>query len=290
MGMFLSLTINGIAMGMVYALLGLGLVLLLRAVGVTNFAQGDLLVIGAYLSHFAVVQLQLSPLLSILLVTLAFIAIGIIFMFTCYWPVRKNKWGQATLVCTLGASMAIPDLCMVIFGTQIKTMPKISDGSITIAGVSISHQYLFIIGICILIVIGIFLLFDKLYVGKVMSAASQQKYAAQLIGIPVTLTIMATYIIVMIVAGVAGWLVAPLFLVRSSLSTLQLKAFAGVVLGGLGNLKGAIVGSLIIGLLEAYSTYFTLNYMDAFVFLVLLLVLLIRPQGIFGAYAVSEKA
>ena len=290
MGMFLSLTVNGIVMGMVYALLGLGLVLLLRAVGVTNFAQGDLLVLGAYISHYAIVTLKLPALPAILLIGLLLVAFGIIFMFTCYWPVRKNKWPQATLVCTLGASMLIPDLCMVIFGTQIKTMPPIANGSVRVAGAFLPYQYFFIIAVCVVIVIAIFLLFDKLYVGKVMSAASQNQYAAQLIGIPVTLTIMAIYILVMIVAGVAGWLVAPLFLVRSSLSSLQLKAFAGVVLGGLGDLKGAIIGSLIIGLLEAYSTYFTLEYMDAFVFLVLLLVLLIRPQGIFGAYAVSEKA
>lgn len=290
MVLFFNLTMNGITIGMVYALLGLGLVLLLRAVGVMNFAQGQLMVIGAYITWYFIVRLALPPLIGLLISFIFFIIVGAVFMYTCYWPVRKNKWTQAMLVCTLGAAMLIPDLCMVIFSPEIKTMAPIIPGSLILGNFRIQYQYLFIIGLCILIIVGIFLLFSKLYVGRVMAAASMNAYAAQLIGIPATLTTLATYIIVMIIAGIAGYLVAPIFLVRGDLGNLQLKAFAGVVLGGLGNLQGAIIGSFIIGLIEAYSSYFTVHYMDAFVFAVLMLVLLIRPQGIFGAYAVSEKA
>lgn len=123
------------------------------------------------------------------------------------------------------------------------------------------------------------MLFEKLYVGKIMQAASQDRYAANLLGIPTILTISATYIIVVSLAGVSGYLVAPIFLVRSTLGSLQLRAFAGVVIGGFGNIKGAIIGSLIVGIIEAFSALQFSQYKDVTVFLILLLFLLFRPQG-----------
>jgi branched-chain amino acid transport system permease protein len=122
-----------------------------------------------------------------------------------------------------------------------------------------------------------------------MQAAAQDKYAAELLGIPTILTTAATYMIVVTLASIGGYMIAPVFLVNVTLGTLQLRAFAGVVTGGFGSVKGAIVGSLVIGLVESYSSTFTTTYKDAVVFLVLIVVLLFRPQGLFGE-RVADKA
>ena len=122
-----------------------------------------------------------------------------------------------------------------------------------------------------------------------MQAAAQDKYAAELLGIPTIKTTMATYIISIALACTGGFLVAPLFLVSITLGVMQLKAFAGIVIGGFGNIKGAVIGSIIVGLVESYSTLFTSTYKDAMVFLVLILFLVVRPQGIYGE-RIAEKA
>jgi Branched-chain amino acid ABC-type transport system, permease components len=122
-----------------------------------------------------------------------------------------------------------------------------------------------------------------------MQATAQDRYAAELIGIPTVVAIACTYMISLTLSGVDGWLAAPLFLVSQSLGSMAQKAFAGIVLGGFGSVKGAIVGCLLIGLIESFSILITDSYKDAVVFLVLIIVLVVRPTGIFGE-KIAEKA
>ena len=154
---------------------------------------------------------------------------------------------------------------------------------------SIQWQYILIVVIGVVIIAAIHLLFEKLYVGKMMQAACQDAYAANLMGVPSILTIAATYMIVTVVAGFGGYMVAPIYMVRNTLGTLQLRAFAGVVIGGFGSIKGAIIGSLIVGMVEVFSTMFLSSYRDVTVFLLLLVFLLFRPQGLFGE-KIGDKA
>lgn len=289
MQMFLPLTATGIAMGMVYALLGMGLILLIRAVGVMNFAQGDLLMIGAYVTYMLTADFNL-PLFPMFIIALIMFAVnGAIFMYTCYMPVRHSKWPAATMICTLGASMVIREGLVLLFGAAPKTMMPVVPGLLKLGSVVIEWQYILIIAVGVVVIWGVFMLFEKLYVGRVLQAASQDKYAAELLGIPINMTIMVTYMIVMAIAGIGGWLVAPIFMVTNTLGTLQMRAFAGIVIGGFGNLKGAVIGSLIVGLIESYSTYFTSTYKDVVVFAALIIMLTIRPQGIYGE-SIAEKA
>jgi len=123
-----------------------------------------------------------------------------------------------------------------------------------------------------------------------MAAAAQNKYAADLIGIPTNLTTLITFCLVVIMVGFSGWLLAPIYYVSSSLSMFQARAFASVVIGGFGSLNGAIVGGIVVGLIEAYSTYFTSTYKDVFVFGCLLLMLVFRPTGIIRSQTAREKA
>lgn len=290
MSMFLQLTAAGLSMGMVYAMLSMGLILLLRAVGVLNFAQGSFLVLGAYTFYYVYGKLHITGIPGLIIMAIFFMAFGALFMFTCYWPMRNTKWMQSLMITTMGASTVITELCLLICGSRKQTMAPIIPGALKIGSFILQYQYIVIFAVCIIIMLLVYVLFEKLYVGRAMAAASQNKYAAQLIGIPTMITVMATYMIVMLVAGFAGYLVAPIFFVRTTLTTFQTKAFAGIVLGGFGNLGGAIVGSIIIGLIESYSSYITTTYKDVVVYGVLLLVLIFKPNGLFSGVLHANKA
>ena len=293
--LFFSLLVNGLAMGTVYAMLGMGLILLIRAVGVLNFAQGDLLMFGAYICACLILDFELPVYLMIPVALVCFAILGLLFMFGVFWPLRNASYAQATIIATMGASIVLKEGAVLIWGKLPRTLKNFildAEGKtavIEVGNVTLQWQYVIIIVVGTLLMIGIYMLFEKLYVGKIMQAASQDRYAANLLGVPTILTISATYIIVVSLAGVSGYLVAPIFLVRSTLGSLQLRAFAGVVIGGFGNIKGAIIGSLIVGIIEAFSALQFSQYKDVTVFLILLLFLLFRPQGLFGE-KVADKA
>ena len=183
----------------------------------------------------------------------------------------------------------------LIWGSVPRALPSIitdadgRTGILYLGSVPIQWQYILIVLVGVLFIAGIKLLFDKLYIGKMMQAACQDAYAANLLGIPSQLTILLTYIIVAVVAGFGGYMVAPIYMVRNTLGTLQLRAFAGVVIGGLGSISGALIGSLIVGVVEVFSTMYLSSYKDVTVFVLLILFLIFRPQGIFGE-KIGDKA
>ena len=293
--LFTSLAVNGIAMGMIYALLGMGLILLVRAVGILNFAQGDLMMFGAYVAACLLLDLKL-PLWAMLICAAIWYAImGIIFMFAIYWPLRKATYSQATIIATMGAAIILQELAKLIWGSQPRTISALvtdAEGKsavLRVGNATLQWQYIIIIVVGALIIYLITQLFDKLYVGKMMQAACQDSYAANLLGVPSILTICATYIIVMIVCGTCGYLVAPIFMVRSTLGTLQLRAFAGVVIGGFGSIKGAVIGCLLVGIIESFSTMAFSGYKDVTVFLLLIVFLIFRPTGLFKS-KIGDKA
>ncbi|NLL66579.1 MAG: branched-chain amino acid ABC transporter permease [Clostridiaceae bacterium] len=281
--MFLAITMNGLAMGMVYALLALGLILMIRASGVLNMAQGDLLSIGAYITFYFGITKDMPLIPMLILSLLTFCAMAGVFLCACYLPVKDNKWVQARMVCTLGFSYIIKDALTLTFGVRTSVVPPLVRGNIKVFGTPIQIQYLFIIGICLVIMLLVWLLFDKMYCGTIMQAAAQNAYSGRLIGIPVTLTILATYMAVFCVAGLAGWLVVPTYFLTTNLATYQLRAFAGCVIGGLGDVRGAIIGSLLVGLIEGYSTIFSSTYKDVILYSIVLLVLIIKPKGLFAS-------
>ena len=293
--LFSNLLLNGLAMGMVYAMLGIGLILLIRAVGILNFAQGDILMLGAYITSSLILDFELPLYIMIPLAFVVFAIIGAIFMFGVYWPLRNASYPAATIIAPMGASIVLKELVILIWGSVPRALPSIiadADGKagiLYIADIPIQWQYILIVIVGILFILGITLLFDKLYIGKMMQAACQDSYAANLLGVPSVLTILLTYIIVVVVAGFGGFMVAPIYMVRNTLGTLQLRAFAGVVIGGLGSIKGALIGSLIVGVTEVFSTMYLSSYKDVTVFVLLTLFLIFRPQGIFGE-KIEDKA
>lgn len=293
---FVSLSVNGIAMGMIYALMAMGLILLIRAIGVMNFAQGDLLMFGAFVTCALTVDLKLPFWAMVPVALLSFAAIGIIFMFSVYWPLKGASYPAAMVISTMGASMALKEIATLIWGSLPRSMPPLMKNPETgkaavlkIGNFKLQWQFVLTIFVGIVLIALVFILFEKLYAGRMMQAAAQDKYAAELLGIPTILTTAATYIIVVSLASIGGYMIGPIFMVSNTLGSLQLRAFAGVVIGGFGNITGAIVGSLLIGLIESFSTIQFSQYKDAVVFIVLILILLIRPQGLFGE-KVADKA
>lgn len=289
MSYYVQLTISGLATGMVYALMAIGLVLLIRAAGTFNFAQGQFLVVGAFVTYCLLEQLHVNRGVSVLIEFIIFAVLGALFMGLVYNPVSNSKWGQAVTVSCIGASMVLREICVLIWGSRALSYGPIIPGSIEIFGAYIEIQYLCIIAVASAIVALVLLFFDKLYCGRIMQAAAEDKYAAELLGINTKITTMVTFSVVFIIVAFGGGLVAPILTVSVSLSGLQSKAFASVVIGGVGSVKGAIIGGLLIGLIESYATIFTTTYKDVVVFVVLLLVLMFKPTGLFGELS-SDKA
>jgi len=292
--LFGTLFINGLSMGVIYAMMAMGLILLIRAVGILNFAQGELFMFGAYISAALVLDFHLPLPIMIPAAMVCFAVVGLVFMFTIYWPLRKASYAATTIIATMGAAIVLRELAVLIWGPLPRSMPPlvVDEGRpaiLHLGDVPLQWQNVLIIVIGVLLMYLIYLLFEKLYVGKMMQAACQNSYAANLLGVPTILTIAATYVIVSILVSVGGYLVAPIFMVRNTLGVLQLRAFAGVVIGGFGNIKGAIIGSLIVGLIEVFSTLHFSAYRDVTVFLTLILFLLLRPQGLFGE-KIKDKA
>lgn len=285
---------SGLAIGGVYALVALGITLIYRATNVVNFAQGDFTMLGAF-ALFAFSEGAKLPYPVAFLLALALMAVlGILFELGVYYPLR-NRTFLPVIIATIGASIMFQNGALAIFGpSPEKVQPVINagaNGGITLGGVFFDYQYIVIMGVTVLLVLLQHGFFEYTVLGKRMQATSQDKDMARLLGIPVSLMIAITFIYSTMLGGLSGMLVAPIFFVTHKMGViLGLKAFAATICGGFGDVRGAILGGLALGVIETFgAAYISSVYKDAFSFLLLLLFLLIRPQGIFGE-KIAEKA
>lgn len=286
----LQVLFQGLALGSIYALVALGFVLIIRAANVVNFAQGDFAMVGAYLM-VAALGAFLPYWLAFIFAILAMGGIGLLFNYCVYYPLRHRSF-LPVLISTLGASIFLQNLILAIAGAQPRPLPKLlSFDGIQVAGVFLDSQYLMILIITIFCVAFQYFFFEHTLLGKKLQATSQDKNMAQLVGIPVALMIAITFIYSAALGGLAGILVAPILFVSIGMgSTVALKAFAATIVGGFGDIKGAIVGGLFIGIVESFAAfYISVPYKDAYAFLMLFAILIMRPQGFFGE-KISEKA
>jgi branched-chain amino acid transport system permease protein len=285
---------SGISIGGVYALVALGIAMIYRSTGVTNFAQGDITMLGAYILFLFSEGLKLPYLLSFLLALVVMGVFGLLFELGVYFPLR-NRTYLPVIIATIGAGILFQNGALVIFGSQPQKVRPIINfggtGGITLGGIFFDYQYIVIFVVTVVLVAFQYLFFEYSTIGKKMQATAQDKVMAQLVGIPIAFMIALTFIYSTLLGGLAGMLVAPIFFVTHKLGiTLGLKAFAATICGGFGNVLGAIIGGLAIGIVESLgAAYISPVYKDAFPFLLLLVFLLFRPQGIFGE-KVSEKA
>ena len=288
--MNLQLVVSGLSMGVVYGMIAMGMVLIFRAVGIMNFAQGEFLMLGAYLSYTFNKMIGIPPIPSMIISAVLMAGVGIIFQRFVYWPLREAQV-KAIVVSCMGASLAFREGAKILWGSFPRSTDKIQKGSIVLPnGASIQYQYIFIILIAIVLMIFVYYLLEKTFIGNIMQATAQDQYMASLSGIPVIKSISLTFAISALIAGVCGCLLAPIYFVTSNIgSTVGAKAFAAIVIGGFGSVQGAIIGGLIVGLIESFGgVYISSTYQLVIIYVVLILVLMVRPQGIFGQ-KIQEK-
>ena len=287
----LQILFSGLALGAIYALVALGFVLIIRATNVVNFAQGDFAMLGAYAMLTMLTLIGLPYWLGLILALLVMAAFGVLFNYGVYYPLRRRSF-LPVIISTLGASIFLQNTVLAFFGPQPKPLERVfKTQGFEIGGVFLDSQYLVILVVTAIAVAFQYFLFERTLLGKKLQATSQDKEMARLVGIPVAWMIAITFIYSATLGGLAGVLIAPVLFVSIGMgSIIALKAFSATIIGGFGDITGAIVGGLLLGVVESFgANYISVPYKDAFAFLLLFIFLLLRPQGIFGE-KISEKA
>ena len=286
-----QLLFTGVGIGAIYALVALGFVLLIRAADVVNFAQGEFSMLGAYAMVVLFSGLGVPYWVSLVVAVALMAGFGVLFAGATYWPLRFR--GQLpVIISTIGASILLSNLVLVLYGPSPQVLPGLFDSpGIEVGGVFMDSQYLAIIVFTVLLVLLQYLVFERTLLGKRLQATSQDKEMASLLGIPVAGMVLITFAYSAALGGFAGVLVAPVLFVSVHMGALiSLKAFAANIIGGFGSIPGAILGGLALGVVETFgAAYISVPYKDAIAFAVLLLFLLVRPQGLFGE-RIAEKA
>ena len=280
-----QLILAGFAMGAVYALVALGYTLIWNAVGVVNFAQGDLVMLGAFVAVGTLADTLHLPLVLNLVATLVVMAaFGVAMATFVYRPVR-NAPQLAAIVATLGLSMLLQNIVVMIWGPEpLSFQGPLGTQTVTVLGARIYAQYLLILVTLLLLMAAQEGMFRFTSIGRAMRATAQDPEAARLMGIPTTRVVATIFAYAAMLAGLAGWLLSPLFYVSADMGgKISLDAFAACILGGFGSIPGALIGGLLLGLTESLgSFYISSEYIDVIAFGILFAVLVIRPEGIFG--------
>ena len=286
-----QLLFTGVGIGAIYALVALGFVLLIRAANVVNFAQGEFSMLGAYIMVVLALGLGVPYWVALPLAVVLMAGFGVVFAGATYWPLRFR--GQLpVIISTIGASIVLSNLVLVLYGPSPQVLPGLFDSpGFEVGGVFMDSQYLAIIVFAVVLVLLQYLVFERTLLGKRLQATSQDKEMASLLGIPVAAMVLITFAYSSALGGFAGVLVAPVLFVSVGMGALiSLKAFAANIIGGFGSIPGAILGGLSLGIVETFgAAYISVPYKDAIAFAVLLLFLLVRPQGLFGE-RIAEKA
>jgi branched-chain amino acid transport system permease protein len=291
MDFVLQLLFQGIGIGSVYALVALGFVLIFRATNVVNFAQGEFSMVAAFLMVVCAVDLGWPYWVSFLVALAGMALLGAVFNLGVYYPLRHRTY-LPVIISTIGASILLTNSTLAIYGPQPQMLPGWFDNpGFQAGGVYLDSQYLLIIAVTMALVAFQYWFFEHTLLGKKLQATSQDKEMAGLLGIPVATMIMITFVYSALLGGIAGILVAPILFVSVQMgSAIALKAFAATIIGGFGDVAGAIIGGLSLGVIETFgAAYVSVPYKDGFAFLVLVIFLVLRPQGLFGE-RVAEKA
>jgi len=291
MGFNLQLLFTGVGVGSIYALVALGFVLIYRATNVVNFAQGDFAMLGAFAMVVLAIDFELPYGLSIIITLVLLFGFGALFNLGVYYPLRRRSF-LPVIISTIGASILLENGVLAAYGPRPQSLPSmIAVPGFSIGEVFFDTQYVVILVVTVVMVALQYIIFERTLIGKKMQATSQDKEMASLLGIPVALMIMITFMYSALLGGLAGVLVAPVLFVTVGMgSSIALKAFAASIIGGFGDVTGAIIGGLALGVIETFgAAYVSVPYKDAFAFLVLFVFLLLRPQGIFGE-RIAEKA
>ena len=289
----LSNLINGISLGSVYAIIALGYTMVYGIAKMLNFAHGDVIMVGAYICFCAMSYLNLPPVVGVVLAMLVCTVLGIVIERLAYKPLRSAP-SLAVLITAIGVSYFLQNAALLIWKsdpkvfTSVVDLPslRLFDGELLISSVTMVTVLA-----CVVIMIALTLFTGKTKMGKAMRAVSEDKGAAQLMGINVNSTISLTFAIGSGLAAVAGVLLCSAYptLMPTTGSMPGIKAFTAAVFGGIGSMPGAMLGGILLGIIEIVSkAYISTQFSDAIVFAVLIVVLIIKPTGLLGK-KISEK-
>ncbi len=285
---FVQFLINGISLGSVYAIIALGYTMVYGIAKMLNFAHGDVIMIGAYAVLTLMTGAGVNPWLAVLLGMVICTALGMIIEKVAYKPLRNASSSLAVLITAIGVSYFLQNMALLVFGADTKsfvniiTLPALSlaDGKLVITGTTIVT-----IIACIIIMLGLTLFVNKTKPGRAMKAVSEDRGAAQLMGVNVNATISLTFAIGSGLAAIAGVLLCSAYpsLTPYTGAMPGIKAFVAAVFGGIGSIPGAMVGGILLGIIEILGkAYISSQVADAIVFAVLIIVLLVKPTGLFG--------
>ncbi len=292
---FLNHLISGIGLGSVYAMIALGYTMVYGIAKMLNFAHGDIIMVGAYICFFAVSSFGLPPLVGVLLAMLVCTVLGVVIERLAYKPLRQAP-SLAVLITAIGMSYLLQNGAQLLWTPNPKVFPNFfaiqnPDGTKT-SGISlfggeltVSFVTLVTIAACIVIMVALTLFTGKTRMGKAMRACSEDKDAARLMGVNVNATISMTFAIGSALAAIAGVLLCSSYptLVPTTGSMPGIKAFTAAVFGGIGSIPGALLGGILLGIIEIMgSAYIATQLSNAIVFAVLIVTLLVRPAGLLG--------
>jgi branched-chain amino acid transport system permease protein len=295
--------INGLTLGSIYGLIAIGYTMVYGIVGMINFAHGEIYMIGAFLTLIAIVALTTIGLVAIVPILVIALVVAVVFTAGYGWGVERvayrplrGSFRLAPLISAIGMSIFLQNYVQLMQGARVRAIPPMIAGGVVLlrrgsAQISVSWMQLLIVGVTIVAMGGTTLVIRKTSLGRAQRACEQNPVMAALLGINVDRIISLTFVMGAVLAAVAGFLVT---LYYGSIDFFigflaGLKAFTAAVLGGIGSLPGAMLGGLLIGLIEAFwSGYLSIEFKDVAVFATLILVLLLRPNGLLGRSEVEK--
>jgi branched-chain amino acid transport system permease protein len=290
---FLSHLISGVSLGSIYAIIALGYTMVYGIAKMLNFAHGDVIMVGAYACFFIVSRYELPAVLGVLIAMAVCTLLGIIIERLAYKPLRSAT-SLAVLITAIGVSYFLQNAAQLMWTSNPKVFRSVvGDSSLKLfgGGLSISVIAIVTVAVCIVIMLALTWFTGRTKMGKAMRACSEDKGAAQLMGINVNATISMTFAIGSALAAVAGVLLCSAYptLMPTTGSMPGIKAFTAAVFGGIGSIPGAMIGGILLGIIEIFGkAYISTQLSDAIVFVVLIVVLLVKPTGLLGK-RVQEK-
>ena len=290
---FLSYLINGISLGSVYAIIALGYTMVYGIAKMLNFAHGDVIMVGAYISFCVTQYLGMPAIVSIVAAMFVCTVLGMLIERLAYKPLREAP-KLAVLITAIGVSYLLQNSAQLIWGSNPKSFNSLVNiGSIRLfdGALLISDEAIVTVLCCIIIMVALTMFTSRTKMGKAMRAVSEDKGAAQLMGVDVNFTISITFAIGSALAAIAGVRLCSAYpvLQPTTGSMPGIKAFTAAVFGGIGSIPGAMLGGILLGLIEIFGkAYISTELGDAIVFLILIIMLLVKPTGLLGK-KVNEK-
>jgi branched-chain amino acid transport system permease protein len=284
-----SQVVSGLATGCVYALVALGFVLIFKATDVVNFAQGEFVMASGFISYTLLIWYGLPYWLVFFITIVLSGLMGVALERVVVRPIMAAPI-FSIVIATIGASTVMRSAAGIVYGYDVLPLPTMfSKDPIRLGVLNFTIMDVGVIGCSLVIMLALYLFFKLTKMGMAMRATAQSQTAAQLMGVSVKHIFSLTWAISAAIGGIAGVLIAPIIYLDPHLGTIGVKAFAGAILGGFGSIPGAIIGGVLLGILENLSGYFfNAGIKQVSTYILLILVLIVRPSGLFGAVAVKK--